>query len=137
MDIDRLHQNTKVDALYEDCKYWISTFNFFEEEILFIKKLFESYAFEPNTPNLFERLQDFKKRLGDINVAWGNIKNNILQHENTLGGMLECKDEMCDLTFYHAHNEIKKQVFHSFENFKVLKAEIFNYAGGILKNKKL
>lgn len=50
--------------------------------------------------------------------------------------MLECTDEPCDLNFYNQHNAIKKQVLHSFDTFKILKSEIFNYAGGILKNRK-
>ncbi len=136
MELNNLNQSKKVEELYYDCKYWISTFNFFEEEIIFIKKLLASYVFEPNTPNLFERLQDFKKRIASVNIEWKSSKESILQHENNLGGMLECKDETCDLTFYNAHNILKKQVLENFDSFKILKSEIFNYAGGILKNNK-
>jgi hypothetical protein len=136
MEVNGLNQSKKVEELQTDCKYWISTFNFFEEEIIFIKKLLDSFAFEPNTPNLFERLQDFKKRLAAVNIEWKSSKESILQHENNLVGMLKCKDKTCDLTFYNAHNILKKQVLENFDNFKILKSEIFNYAGGILKNNK-
>ncbi|WP_047418390.1 hypothetical protein [Cellulophaga sp. Hel_I_12] len=136
METNPLSQHQKVAELHEDCTYWVSTFNFLEEELIFMKKLLESYVFEPNTPNLFERLQDYKSQLASANVAWASLKLAVKKHENELGGMLECKDNTCDLTFYEQHKLLKKQVLHSFETFKLLKSEIFNYAGGILKNRK-
>lgn len=136
MKTNLLNQSQKVDELNDDCNHWISTFKFIDEEQIFIKKLLESYVFEPNTPNLFERLQDYKTRLAAEKSTWETIKKDVLVHESTLGGMLECKDENCDIAFYNTHNELKKQVLHSFETFKILKSEIFNYAGGILKNRK-
>ena len=50
--------------------------------------------------------------------------------------MLECKDERCDLGFYNKHNALKAEVVSCMEDFQNLKAEIFNYAGGILKKRK-
>tara|TARA_R110000796_G_scaffold37722_4_gene95247 strand:+ start:143150 stop:143563 length:414 start_codon:yes stop_codon:yes gene_type:complete len=136
MDTDKIDQNKKVDVLYADCKYWISTFKFTEDEIVFITKLLESYVFEPNTPNLFERLQDYLKRIKQIEIENTRVKKRVIDHENKLGGMLECVNDACDLTFYNKHNLIKAEVNNCNEIFKVLKAEIFNYAGGILKSKK-
>lgn len=136
MDTDKIDQNKKVDVLYADCKYWISTFKFTEDEIVFITKLLESYVFEPNTPNLFERLQDYLKRIKQIEIENTRVKKRVIDHENKLGGMLECVNDACDLTFYNKHNFIKAEVNNCNEIFKVLKAEIFNYAGGILKSKK-
>ena len=136
MDTDKIDQNKKLDVLYADCKYWISTFKFTEDEIVFITKLLESYVFEPNTPNLFERLQDYLKRIKQIEIENTRVKKRVIDHENKLGGMLECVNDACDLTFYNKHNLIKAEVNNCNEIFKVLKAEIFNYAGGILKSKK-
>tara|TARA_R110002051_G_scaffold212635_4_gene277738 strand:+ start:2067 stop:2480 length:414 start_codon:yes stop_codon:yes gene_type:complete len=136
MDTNKINQNNKVDVLYADCKYWISAFKFTQDEIAFITKLLDSYVFEPNTPNLFERLQDYLKRLEQIKIENTRVKKRVIDHENKLGGMLECVDDACDLTFYNKHNLIKAEVTNCNEVFKVLKADIFNYAGGILKSKK-
>tara|TARA_R110002012_G_scaffold263456_1_gene446256 strand:- start:92718 stop:93131 length:414 start_codon:yes stop_codon:yes gene_type:complete len=136
METNPLSQHQKVAELHEDCSYWMSSFNFFEEELIFMKKLLDSYVFEPNSPNLFERLQEYKAHLASANVAWAALKQAVKKHENNLGGMLECQEDSCDLTFYEQHKVLKKQVLHSFETFKVLKSQIFNYAGGILKNRK-
>lgn len=129
-------QSQKVAELNEDCNYWLSTFNFLEEELLFIHKLLDSYIFEPNTPNLFERLQEYKTQLATANKEWAMLRAEVKKHENNLGGMLECTDDTCDLNFYRQHNDLKKQVLHSFDTFKLLKSQIFKYAGGILKNRK-
>lgn len=136
METKFFNEMQKVADLNNDCKHWISTFKFMDEEQIFIRKLLESYVFEPNTPNLFERLQDYKMRLIEEKKLMQTIENKVLAHENILGGMLECNQEQGDVAFYNTHNALKMEVLHSFEAFKILKSEIFNYAGGILKNRK-
>ena len=129
-------QAKKVDKLQWDVRHWKSTMRFVEDEILFIERLLNSYVFEPNTPNLFERLQDYRQRLKKAKNRNTKLALNISRHKNNLGGMLECKDEDCDLGFYRKHDVLKAGVTGHLEDFQNLKAEIFNYAGAILKKRK-
>ena len=129
-------QDKKVEQLHWEIQQWKSNLQFVDDEITFISRLLDSYVFEPNTPNLFERLQDYKKRLQKEKTRKQKIRDVISQHENTLGGMLECKDDLCDLQYYRKHNELKLQVEECLIDFRELKSEIFNYAGGILKKRK-
>ena len=106
------------------------------DEITFIDHLLNSYAFEPNTYNLFERLQDYLERLKKVKIKKLKVIQKISKHESHLGGLLECNDDTCDLGFYQKHDSLKAEVADCMEDFQNLKAEIFNYASGILKKRK-
>lgn len=129
-------QGKKVEELHWEIQQWKSHFQFLDDELLFIKRLLDSYVFQPNTPNLFERLQDYKTRIKSIETTKKKIRELISQHENTLGGMLECKDSSCDLVYYRKHDKLQIKIDGCLSQFQELKSEIFNYAGGILKNRK-
>lgn len=129
-------QEKKVEELHWEIQQWKSQLQFMDDEILFIDRLLNSYAFQPNTPNLFERLQDFKLRLEDAKKCSIDLKKPISKHENTLGGMLECTDSICDLDYYRKHKTLQIKVDESLSDFQQLKSEIFNYAGGILKKRR-
>lgn len=126
----------KVEELHWEIQQWKSSFQFMEDEIIFIMHLLDSYIFQPNTRNLFERLQDYKLRLKKVKATKKDIQGQISKHENTLGGILECNDSTDDLTYYQVHDNLKNKVDTSYNEFQKLKSEIFNYAGGILKKRK-
>jgi hypothetical protein len=129
-------QSVKVEELYRDTKRWKSSFQFTANEMLFLERLLNSYVFEPNTPNLFERLLDYQERLKRTMLKKTEVTDRIRKHENKLGGMLECTDSSCDLEYYRKHEQLKAEVVSFCEDFRQLKTEIFNYAGGILKKRK-
>ena len=129
-------QSNKVELLHLESKQWMSSLNFIRDEIIFIGHLLDSYIFEPDTPNLFERLQDYREhltRIIDTNTA---VTEQIGIHDNDLGGMLECKDKSCDWTYYQKHEKLKAAVVELMRDFQNFKSDIFNYAGGILKKHK-
>ena len=129
-------QEKKVEELHWEIQQWKSNFQFMDDEMTFIISLLDSYAFQPNTPNLFERLQNYKTSIERITTVKKEVRNYISTHENNLGGMLECKDTSCDLGYYRKHDKLKAEVADCLERFKNLKFEIFNYAGSILKKRK-
>ena len=49
-------QEKKVQELHWEIQQWKLHFQFMEDELTFIARLLTSYAFQPNTPNLFEHL---------------------------------------------------------------------------------
>lgn len=115
---------------------WKSSIQFIETEIQFIKQLLNSYVFEPNTPNLFERLQEFKSQIEDVETKIQTIHLEIRKHESELGGMLECDTVSCDTAYYKEHNRLKNQFNDFYKKFRELKSKIFTYAGGVLKSSK-
>lgn len=129
-------QDRKVELLHLECQNWKSGLQFMEDELLFIERLLNSYVFEPNTPNLFERLSDYQQRLIKTRVDKKEAVGQIARHRKDLGGMLECTDSECDLTYYLKHEKLKAKVLSCQQDFRHLKTEIFNYAGGILKKRK-
>jgi hypothetical protein len=130
-------QEEKVKELHWEIQQWKANLQFMDDELIFIDRLLDSYVFQHDTPNLFERLQDFKTRSKKAKTYKQEIHSQISKHENTLGGMLACKDSACDLRYYRKHDKLKTQVEQYLKDFRQLKSGIFNYAGGILKKRQL
>ncbi len=129
-------QEKKVELLYAESHNWKSSLYLVSDEVTFIDNLLNSYVFEPNTPNLFERLQKYHAQIKKNKERKDIVLDSIDKHQKDLGGMLECTDYACDLGYYQKHEAIKAEVVGFLENFQLLKSEIFNYAGGILKKRK-
>ncbi len=129
-------QEKKVELLYAESHNWKSSLYLVSDEVTFIDNLLNSYVFEPNTPNLFERLQNYQSQIKKNKERKIVVLDSIDKHQKDLGGMLECTDYACDLGYYQKHEAIKAEVVGFLENFQLLKSEIFNYAGGILKKRK-
>ena len=129
-------QEKKVGELHWEIQRWKSSLQFMDDEMVFIMRLLDSYVFQPDTPNLFERLQNYKTHLKKMVSMKSEIRKNMSEHENNLGGMLECTDSACDLGYYRKHDKLQSQVDDCLAEFQELKSEIFNYAGGILKKRK-
>jgi len=130
------YQEKKLEELHWDLQRWRSNIEFIEDEMLFINRLLHSYVFEPRTPNLFERLELFKLSYSKSKKEKETIKRLISKHENTIGGILECTSTICDFAYYQKHEKLFKRVSKHFENYLKLKADIYNYAGAVLKLKK-
>jgi len=64
------------------------------------------------------------------------ICDKIRKHVRDLGGMVQCKSDSCDNIYYQKHEKMKAETVSCIEDFRNLKTEIFEYAGGILKKRK-
>lgn len=129
-------QAKKVEEFYYECQHWKSKLWFMQDEAIFLDGLLNSYVFEPDTPNLFERLQDYLEGLRKTERKKRMLMQRITGHEKKLVGIFDCKDYTCDLGFYQKHDALKAEVIICMEDFQNLKKEIFNYAGHILKKRK-
>jgi len=138
MNNDNIHadQYNEMELLHLESQQWTSDLHFIKDEIIFIGHLLDAYIFEPDTPNLFERLQDYRERLRKITDTTSRATAQISVHDNFLGGMLECKDKIHDSTYLQKHYQLKAEVTDLRMDFQNFKSEIFNYAGGILRKRK-
>jgi len=132
----KVDQTKKIEELHTDFQQLKSHLYLMQDELTFIEHLLNSYIFEPNTPNLFERLQDYQSRLKKVDVNRQEVCQMIAQHEKELGGMIQCTDTACDNAYYQKHEKTKAESVICLENFQNLKSEIFQYAGGVLKRRK-
>ncbi|MGI9546965.1 MAG: hypothetical protein ACR2MM_07005 [Flavobacteriaceae bacterium] len=129
-------QNKRVAEYHRHCQKWSSLLFFTKDELIFIRKLLNSYVFEPTTPNLFERLQDYLARLDLVKTQLDELDGFIHSHEYELGGILECATLPSDIEISEKHMELTVKIEELQGKFRMLKSEIFNYAGGILKKRK-
>ena len=126
----------QIEDFHRTAQIWISAVHFIEDELLFIEKLLHSYVFEPDTPNLFERLQNYLRRLETTKAQLNELNGQLMAYESELGGLLECQDLDHSSTIEKRHLQLKVLGEEFQEKFKMLKSEIFNYAGGILRKRK-
>ncbi len=129
-------QSQKVERLHQELRQWQSNLYFMQDEILFIDHLLNAYIFQPTTPNLFERIQDYLFRLKKVKQQKEKLGTLVSNHEKNLVGMLRCTNSKCDEPYYQRHDTMKVEVTKCLKSFQMLKSEIFNYAGGILKKNK-
>ena len=127
---------SSTQEFHTTTKNWISNLHFIEDELRFIENLMCSYVFEPDTPNLFERLQDFKERIQNIQLRKEEMAKWLLNHENELSGLLETPKADRDNSYAQKHQELQVEFLLFHEDFQQLKSEIFNYAGGILRKRR-
>lgn len=132
----RKYESGKMEDLHWETQQWKSDLQFVHDEVMFIEQLLQSYVFEPNTPNLFERLQDYLARLESFKEDRNRLIAALAKHENELGGMWECRDRDQNGSYRKIHDELRTTVNKLMKKFSTLKSEIFNYAGGILKKRK-
>jgi len=125
-----------LEKFHLDSRQWKSSFHLMKDELVFVAELLHSYVFEPDTPNLFERLQDYLARLKTVKNYGKELEEQITQHENKLGGALECKNRHCDEDVHVEHQHLKANVVNCLQQFQMLKSEVFNYAGGILRKRR-
>ncbi|RTE52425.1 hypothetical protein EHW67_19810 [Arenibacter aquaticus] len=125
----------KVGDLHWEVQQWKSLLQFMDDEYIFIERLLSSSVFKDNTPNLFERLHDFNTRLQKANNNNHDLKVQIARHENNLGNLSEIDEIATNSEYFKKNSQIQKEVEECLNNFKNLKAEVFNYVGGLLKKR--
>ena len=130
-------QEKKIQDLHFELQQWQSNIDFIQDEIQFMDKLLHSYVFEPRTPNLFERLEQFKKGLLVSKENQESLKVEIINHENEIGGIMECSSlSILDSEYCKKHEALKEKILRYFEDYHKLKSAVYAYAGSILKQRK-
>jgi hypothetical protein len=130
-----MDKEEQLAQLHWRIQQWKSHLQFMEDEILFITRLLQSSAFKTNTPNLFERIQNYGTRIESLNLRSQEIKTAISIHENDLGGDWDRTTPTLGSDDNKRSDKLQAEVDKCLEHFQNLKSEIFNYAGGILKTR--
>lgn len=127
----------KVEELHEESKELLSELNFMVDELKFFKNLLQSYAFVPHTKELFEDSQALVKDLESVNKINEEMKKLVNDHDNQLGGMMECVDDKeCVLNYIGQHESVKDRVHEYIVTFKEMKRRVFAFSNTILGQKK-
>jgi predicted nuclease with TOPRIM domain len=128
-------QNTQEElltAFHHDAQWWTMALGYMENEIGFIERLLNYNRFQEKTPNLFERLQQFKQEMSIIITEIKTLKKEINEYEDRLRGILECEDISCDTYYLENHKDLKNRFEKFFEAFNTFKTSVFNYTASVL-----
>lgn len=126
-------EDKEVKSFHLDLMNWKTNLQALGDELYFMKKLLDSKAFEPNTPNLYEILEKFRIKLSEIESASSVLYEKLQQHENELGGLIECDTISCDHYYNKNHKKMKRTYLEFCSKFNQQKNEIFKITANILR----
>jgi len=115
---------------------WEDSLMFISEEIKFLGKLLNAGIFEPNIPNLYERLQQYLKKLQGLKNQKILLEKEIERYKTDFDKELEEDEEHKYSLIKRTHLQLRKNMKEFSKNISSLKLEIFNYTGTILKKSK-
>jgi len=114
---------------------WENSLMIVSEEIKFLGKLLSTGVFEPNIPNLYERLQQYSKKLQDLNdektILEKEIKAHITYFSKQLG-----ENAVQDAVIKKTQLQLRKNINAFSKKHSELKLEIFNFTGNILRKSR-
>lgn len=112
---------------------WNLDLKFTKSEINFILKLIETYPFNSNIPNLFERIQLFSKDLLEIENERKKLLSKIENYRKDLIGQEEQHHfETHDYYLIEFHHTAE-MVFDYQKKLKKLKGTVFEYVTGLIE----
>jgi phosphoenolpyruvate synthase/pyruvate phosphate dikinase len=115
---------------------WEDSLMFISEEIKFLGKLLNAGIFEPNIPNLYERLQQYLKKLQGLKNQKILLEKEIERYKTDFDKELGQDEEHKYSLIKRTHLQLRKNMKEFSKNISSLKLEIFNYTGTILKKSK-
>lgn len=127
-------KKTREKYLFEISK-WENSLMIVSEEIKFLYKLLSTGIFEPNIPNLYERLQQFSKNLQDLKNEKTLLEKEIEKHKTDFAQELEGNEAQKD-SLIRTHFQLRKNIIAFSKKTSGLKLEIFNYTGNIFKKSR-
>lgn len=130
-----LSKKTREKYLFE-ISQWEDSLMFISEEMKFLKKLLSAEIFEPNIPNLFEKLQQFSKNLQDLKDEEMLLEKEIEKHKTDFAKELEGNEEHTYALIKSTQLQLRKNFKTFSKNYAGLKLILFNYTGNILKKSK-
>ena len=113
---------------------WENSLIIVSEEIKFLGKLLSTGIFEPNIPNLYERLQQYSKKLQDLKNEEILLEKEIEKHKT--GFAKELEEEQKDSLIKRTHIQLRKNINAFLKINSGLKLEIFHFTGNILKKSR-
>jgi len=139
--MERLHVEKelekKVEELHDESKELLSELNFMVDELKFFNNLLQSYSFVPHAKELFEDSGILIHDLEAIKKKNDEMRKLVNNHDNELGGMMECDDDKeCALTYIGQHKNVKARVQDHIVAFKDMKRRVFAFLNAILEKKK-
>jgi len=113
---------------------WENSLMIVSEEIKFLGKLLSTGIFEPNIPNLYERLQQYSKKLQDLKNEEILLGKEIEKHKTDFA--IELEEEQKDSLLKKTQLQLRKNINAFLKINSGLKLEIFNFTGNILRKSR-
>ena len=136
MKLANFYKYFKRDLSIEELQYnylfWKSELEFSLMELVFLKKLIQSYPFNVKTFNLFERIQLLVAEIDKTENKNKILLEKTLKQNSQLQDMNECDSLSCDNYFMIEYMNLAEEIFENIESYKLLKTRIYQYMGGIM-----
>ncbi|NKI25783.1 hypothetical protein HCG49_04320 [Arenibacter sp. 6A1] len=131
-----LHQgNTSEEILkdfHSDTMLWKSLVGYMEKEAVFLGSLLNTGIYQDVMTDHDQRFKNYKTALETKTKEIHLLKNEVLEYEDELRGILECEDIYCDTFYMENHTTFKQRFEQLFIAFNDYKVSVFQYVGNIL-----
>ncbi|RXP63592.1 hypothetical protein EC396_01955 [Lutibacter sp. HS1-25] len=119
------------EVLY-NTNLWISDFDCFEIELLFLKSLTLLNVFKSNIPNLFERLQLIIKEIEQLRAENAVLNKKVKQYNNYVDSILKKDVFKLSDDYLEKYHNLAKDVFLFTQKYKNFKLELYEFLTGII-----
>ncbi len=126
------YRDKSIEELRYNLTFYKSHLTLLAKELEFYKHLLDSNSFSPKTPNLFEKVTDFKNQI-DVNLkTTSKLSSEIERQYNDVQQKIECDELSCDDYFVTKNNEIELDVVNFLTQTAQLKSELMEYLKGLI-----
>lgn len=132
MQIDS-NSNSDFDKMHKDAKFWNMAIKLYKYDLRFITTLLNGKIFKQNSPNLFERIAQWKLEIQELEEKIINFLSKIREHEHEMSGLIECDDISCDITYINRHQEIETLFREQFLYLQKEKQKILDFVESALQ----
>lgn len=121
------YRDKSAEELQYDAQNWKKQLEVLNYEFIFLNGLIRANIYEPDSRNLFERLESFKRNLKSQDKKRLKLLDEVDHHLNQLDKKIECDDLSCDNFFITAHQKMAKKIMTFLEEFNREKIHLFEY----------
>ena len=122
-----------INEILYNTNLWADDFIFIKKELIFLKKIIQSYPYSANIPNLFEKIQLFVKDLSNLENEKGKLNHEVSTYKSDLLNEEEHHHLDHDNYYLMQYQNLAKSIFNYKKNYKILKGNIFEYLESVIE----
>jgi len=118
-----------LDVLHFESREWLSTIDFWKDEIRFFNELLKNRASsEKNNPEYQKMLKNLDAIYSDL---FEDLENSIVEHEQLLSRIEQSEKGLSDGDYREKHRHLLSRMNTFTDDFKTFKKIVFDYEKGL------
>ena len=132
-----IHKYAYSDKNTEELQFNLAFYNsrlvLLMEELDFFRHLLSSNIFDPKTPNLFEEIELFKKRIDAHVKQTATLTTEVEKQYKEVQLKVECDELSCDNYFLKQYHDTELELVTFLNDTSELKSDMMEYTKGLIR----